>query len=260
MRPTLILAAALAAASAPLYAQSCREADAGLAAGYSEMQANGNYGGQAWSESRDRRLDAAEKRFSAKLAAYLARPASWGCAFPKLRAAGVETAAAADGKIRAFSWDRQNGGTMHNEETLLQYRSGGKTALRTGSGGAVRGITAARLPPYGTVYFVHYRFRASSRLYTDRTELLHIAKGRLKPLNIIRTSRLGNSLAYEADIAVRTAPARRQGKRPHCLRRGNAHRQPARGGGGKRKRRRRKDNGTARIRYRFDGRYFVLQR
>ncbi|MGF6147264.1 Uncharacterised protein [Kingella potus] len=259
MRPTLILAAALAAASAPLYAQSCREADAGLAAGYSEMQANGNYGGQAWSESRDRRLDAAEKRFSAKLAAYLARPASWGCAFPKLRAAGVETAAAADGKIRAFSWDRQNGGTMHNEETLLQYRSGGKTALRTGSGGAVRGITAARLPPYGTVYFVHYRFRASSRLYTDRTELLHIAKGRLKPLNIIRTSRLGNSLAYEADIAAEPRlPAGRENDRiaydaaTRTVSLPVVVAEKESDGDGR--------ITAARIRYRFDGRYFVLQR
>ena len=129
MRKTLIFTAAILAASAPLYAQSCREADAAVAAEYRKMQENGNYGGGEWSEARERRLAAAGKRFYAKLSAYLARPESWGCAFPKLLGAGAGIAAAADGRVRAFSWDEQTGGTMHNDKNLLQYRSGGRTAL-----------------------------------------------------------------------------------------------------------------------------------
>lgn len=202
VRKTLVFTAAILAASAPLYAQSCREADAAVAAEYRKMQENGNYGGGEWSEARERRLAAAGKRFYAKLSAYLARPESWGCAFPKLLGAGAGIAAAADGRVRAFSWDEQTGGTMHNDKNLLQYRSGGRTALLADglSGGWVRQIAADTLPRYGKVYFAVSRFVGSSRLYLDRVEVLHIEKGRLKPLNIIRTARLGNTLSYEADL------------------------------------------------------------
>ena len=89
--------------------------------------------------------------------------------------------------------------------------------------------------------------------------MLHIEKGRLKPLNIIRTARLGNTLSYEADLMAE--PRLPEGRENNYIAYDAKTRtlslpvvvaEKESDGDGR--------VTAGRIRYRFDGLYFVRQK
>jgi hypothetical protein len=51
--------------------------------------------------------------------------------FPELAQLGLDVITSPDGNLRIYSWDTQDGGTMHNFRNLFQYRTNGKTFSRS---------------------------------------------------------------------------------------------------------------------------------
>ncbi|HBO38860.1 MAG TPA: hypothetical protein DD638_09380, partial [Pasteurellaceae bacterium] len=113
--------------------QSCGSIDSMLQRTYNEMIKNGSYGG----DYNEDKLIAATLRFESTLKSYLLQSSSLECRFPKMSelfySAHIQSE---DGKLNAFSWDNQTGGTMHNFGYVLQYvRDEGKPAILNMNGG-----------------------------------------------------------------------------------------------------------------------------
>ena len=147
MRKLLILATV--AIAAPIYAQTCAQADAALAQAYTQMKEGGSHAGSANENQRD----TAETRFHQTLSAYLQQSDSWACRFPRTTRAGIIIHTAPNGRLRSFSWDAQSGGTLREYHNLLQYRTlSGRSATQKGEG-ILTGIYSDTLGQRGTAYF-----------------------------------------------------------------------------------------------------------
>ena len=57
-------------------------------------------------------------------------PESLQASFKSLDTIGVHINTSPDGNFRIYSWDTQDGGTMHNFRNLFQYKSNGKTSAK----------------------------------------------------------------------------------------------------------------------------------
>ncbi|UOQ52238.1 hypothetical protein [Hymenobacter cellulosivorans] len=76
-------------------------------------------------------LTRANERFLARLLRYTAtEPATLTYAFPALQQEHITISTAPDGRLRIYSWDTEEGGTMHYFENVVQYRAGAKVASR----------------------------------------------------------------------------------------------------------------------------------
>ena len=198
MKKILILAAFTATSA---YARTCTQTDAALVQTYTEMVKNGNYSDE--DSANENKREAAEKRFKKNLSSYLQQKSSWSCTLGQTAAAGVAVHTSSDKRLRGFSWDSQSGGTLHEYQTILQYRDGsGKTRIQDGGDGFLIGIYTDTLGKHGTAYILIEASRASTTLYGQSLSLLHIGNGGLHPLNIIRANgRTTNTLGYEYSVS-----------------------------------------------------------
>lgn len=120
----------------------------------------------------------------------------------------ISIATSEDGKFRVYSWDLQDGGTMHRFARVYQYLAADGTvysrtdpAEEEGMGrGFVHHIYAMNING-GTVYFVCSTRIASSKLHQQSAVLYKITGGSLKDdVRLIRTSSgLTNTLRFEYD-------------------------------------------------------------
>ena len=69
------------------------------------------------------RLDDANRKLKAAIVKYGALPAMLGYGFPRLKDK-MFIATSRDGKFRVYSWDTETGGTMHDFDSVFQYRGG----------------------------------------------------------------------------------------------------------------------------------------
>ena len=202
MRKTLIFTAAILAASAPLYAQSCREADAAVPPNTAKcrktaIMAAGN-GAKRANAVWLRRANA----FTPNCPPTLPAPNRGAASSPDCSARARASRRRPTAESALFLGMSKPAARCTTTKTCCNpQRRPNRPARRR----RVRRLGAAdcrRHPARATVKCIspYSRFVGSSRLYLDRVELLHIEKGRLKPLNIIRTARLGNTLSYEADL------------------------------------------------------------
>lgn len=107
------------------------------------------------------RVDSLEKvnlLFEDELAAITAKyPATIGYVFQRLQDSGLIIASSADGLFRIYSWDTEEGGSMHIFSTVFQYRSGAKVHSILNSGSAKEGDIAW--------YYPVHSFRTSDTTY-----------------------------------------------------------------------------------------------
>ena len=169
----------------PVYAQSCAQVDGKLAAHYQEMIDNGSYAGNAADDASGRR-DKAAAAFPAALGAYL-KDASSGHSM--------------------YSWDEQDGGSMHNHTTLAQWRApSGAIRVKTLSTGEaapfVSDLIADNFGHYGKGYIVIGYGIGSSRAHSQDSTIYRLGERNLQPLNIIRTAKLTNTLGYGFDVST----------------------------------------------------------
>jgi hypothetical protein len=153
------------------------------------------------------KLATAQKNFENKLVKYTKTPSTLNYRFSELDE-HVSIATSADGKFRIYSWDLQNGGTMHNFARLYQYLSSeGKVYSKTeelpeeGMGpGFVTDIFTLETSS-GPVYIVCSTFIGSTKDYSQSATLYRIEGSTLNDnVKLIKTrSGLTNSLRFEYD-------------------------------------------------------------
>ena len=156
--------------AAPVYAQSCAQVDGKLGAHYQEMIDNGSYAGNAADDASGRR-DKAAAAFQTALSAYLKDASSWQCKFPQtVGKNGLRIVESSDSKLRTYSWDEQDGGSMHNHTTLAQWRApSGAIRVKTLSTGEaapfVSDLIADNFGHYGKGYRDRLRHRQQPRAF-----------------------------------------------------------------------------------------------
>ncbi|PJJ60945.1 hypothetical protein [Hymenobacter chitinivorans] len=157
-------------------------------------------------------LARANERFTARLLRYTAtEPATLSYAFTALQQEHVTITTAPDGRLRLYSWDTEEGGTMHYFENVVQYRAATKVASR-------------RLiipkpddnPDAGHLYFAIFPVQRGAQTYYlacgqgiysssdcyQHVKALTIENGQLNPdAQLIRTSSgLKNTLGFAYDF------------------------------------------------------------
>ena len=86
-----------------------------------------DYQGESSNVSVYDSLFSANEQFGKALLRHTSQnPATIGFHFPKLKGKGVTISTAEDGLFRIYSWDTWTGGSMHFQQNVFQYQSGGE--------------------------------------------------------------------------------------------------------------------------------------
>lgn len=207
MKPVkILLFIACYFASASSFAQSPKAIEADLLRSFKKI----NY----WDEKRsdaggDDSLANANNVFEKKLKNYTEKyPTTIQNPFNSLKKEGVDILSSTDGVFRIYSWNSQQGGTMHAYTNLMQYRVGQKTNSRLFTSGE-NGFEASYSNLYAfktgnkTYYITVYGGPESSRFYYAGVKTFAVENGQLNDnVQIIKTkSGLQNSIQYEFDFA-----------------------------------------------------------
>lgn len=191
MNKILILLTALFSPLA--LAQSCQEQDQKIAQAYTDMMKFGSYGTSEWEK-----FEPAYERFYERLPNYLAQTDSVLCDFAQTKQAGVKVLQSDDQKIRTFSWDQETGGTMHEFDSLWQYQDQkGNWKLKRGEGKNIILIFTANLNDKTYYWLVEYGI-AFGRLHGTSATLYQI-NDELEPAKLIKTSTLTHQIGYSFD-------------------------------------------------------------
>lgn len=191
MNKILILLTALFSPLA--LAQSCQEQDQKIAQAYTDMVKFGSYGTSEWDK-----FEPAYERFYEFLPNYLAQPDSVLCNFAQTKQAGVKIRQSDDKKIRTFSWDQETGGTLHEFDSLWQYQDQkGNWKLTEGEGQNIIQVFTANLNDKTYYWLVEYGI-AFGRLHGTSATLYQI-KDELEPAKLIKTSTLTHQIGYSFD-------------------------------------------------------------
>lgn len=103
--------------SMSVFAQTPAAIEKELSELYAKINANSQYSGNNDSDT----LEKTNEDFKNKILQYTKSAATLKYKFGKL-AEDVSIATSEDGKFRAYSWDRMDGGTMHFFETVYQFQ------------------------------------------------------------------------------------------------------------------------------------------
>ncbi|MCB2408783.1 hypothetical protein [Hymenobacter lucidus] len=138
-------------------------------------------------------------------------PATLSYAFTALQREHIGISTAADGRLRIYSWDTQEGGTMHYFENVVQFRAGSKVASRRliipkpddnpDAGHSYFDIFAVQRGTQ-TCYLAYGQATYSTSLSYQHVKALTIENGQLNTdAKLIRTaSGLRNTLGFEFDF------------------------------------------------------------
>ncbi|MEO6590161.1 MAG: hypothetical protein ABIP06_12745 [Pyrinomonadaceae bacterium] len=99
-----------------VFAQSNAQLEKELVSAIKEVQKYSNYG----ENSDDEKLSKANDTFEAKLLKYTKAASTLQCKFSELGEILI-IATSDDGKFRIYSWDMEDGGTMHDYRSVYQY-------------------------------------------------------------------------------------------------------------------------------------------
>jgi uncharacterized protein YxeA len=199
----LVLEIMLMAVAAPFaISQTNAEIEERLIAGVKELESYSTY-----SDNYDPdKLTRAQDAFEQMLLKYTATASTLSYDFNQL-AKYVHVATSEDRRLRIYSWDLQDGGTMHRFGRVYQFEgAGGKVYSNAGKVGAesigygfVSDIFTLDTRA-GTVYIVCSTFIGSTKDYIQSASLYAIAGGVLDPRKLIKTrSGLTNKLEFEYD-------------------------------------------------------------
>lgn len=125
--------------------------------------------------------------------------------FKKLKDAGLNITTSEDRKMRIYSWDDMQGGTMRFVNNVYQTQSGKAQMIRSKNGdGFINSIDILKTSNT-TYYLVSKMHKGSSALFLQTMDIYKIdAKGNLIAAPIIKTSsRITNTLSCEVDYSAR---------------------------------------------------------
>lgn len=203
---TFVIVIFLLASAFAAQAQTGAQIEKELIAAVKEIDKYGTYGG-AYDQEK---LSKAQGFFEAKLLKYTKTPATLAYKFGAL-GKEMSVATSDDGRLRVYSWDLQDGGTMHNHARVYQYRAAdGKVYSRAdanadedGAGGAfVTEIFTLDAGKNRTVYIVCSTFVGSTKYNAQSANLYRIAGDALDDrVKLIKTkSGLTNTLGFAYDF------------------------------------------------------------
>lgn len=184
------------------FAQSNAQIEKELVAAVKELQNNSVYQG----EHDDEKLSEAQKVFEEKLLKYTKSASTLGYKFSELGEL-IYIATSEDGKFRIYSWDLEDGGTMHNFARVYQYQGAdgkiySKTDAKTnaedeGPGSFVYDIFTVNTVG-GAFYIVCSNFIGSTQDHGQSADLYKIEGGALDDkVKLIKTkSGLTSSLGF----------------------------------------------------------------
>jgi hypothetical protein len=196
-----IFAIFLLAFAIPAFAQSNAQIEKELVAAIKEVQKYGTYGG-GYEEDK---LSKAQDVFEEKLLKYTKIASTLSYKFAALDE-DMYIATSDDGKFRIYSWDLEDGGTMHDFDRVYQYQGAdGKVYSKTdepteegGGGGFVTDIFTLDTKN-DKVYIVCATFIGSTSDNYQSADLYKIEGDKLDDkVNLIKTkSGLTNTLGFE---------------------------------------------------------------
>ncbi len=199
-----IIAIFLLAFAAPALAQSNAQIEKELVASIKELQKYSTYGG-GYDEEK---LSKAQDDFESKLLKYTKTASTLSYKFAALDDE-MYIATSDDGKFRIYSWDLEDGGTMHDFTNVYQYMGAdGKVYSKTDSrdeegdyGGFVTDIYTLDTKG-GKVYIVCSTFIGSTKLNFQSANLYKIDGKTLDDkVKLIKTkSGLTNTLGFSYDF------------------------------------------------------------
>lgn len=174
------------------HAQNCGQIDAELARHYRRMQQYGGYGA-----NDETRFQAAYQAFSGSLK-HSKHITIGTCTFPLAQEAGVSIVHSPDKKIRAFSWDTQTGGTMHEYGNIVQFtRINGQIRQISLPLNRIEEISQDTLPPHGTAYLFYDHGTAFGRLHGKSASWWRISGSRLAAAKLFALTKPTHLIAYE---------------------------------------------------------------
>jgi len=198
-----IFAIFLLAFAVPAFAQSNAQIEKELVAVIKDLQKYGTYGG-GYDEEK---LSKAQDAFEEKLLKYTKTASTLQYKFSALDEE-MYIATSDDGKFRIYSWDLQDGGTMHDFARVYQYQAAdGKVYSKTDelseeSGGSFVTDIYTLDTKGGRIYIVCSTFIGSTKLRFQSADLYKIEGDSLDDkVNLIKTKEgLTNTLNFEYDF------------------------------------------------------------
>jgi len=156
-------------------------------------------------------LSEANKVFGEKLKYYAERyPTTINQDFALLRKEYCKIYTSSDGLFRIYSWDTQEGGTMHSYENVFQYITGNKTlaVIDTPKDDGDICYTYTKILTVNSnkqrYYIANFLFIESSRYYNEGLQAFAIEDGKLDVnfKGIKTMSGLHNQINYEYDLST----------------------------------------------------------
>jgi hypothetical protein len=194
----------LLALATPAFAQSNAQIEKELVAVIKDLQKYGTYGG-GYDEEK---LSKAQDTFEEKLLKYTKTASTLNYKFTALDEE-MYIAMSDDGKFRIYSWDLEDGGTMHDYARVYQYQAAdGKVYSKTdepseeGGGGAFVTDIFTLDTGNGKVYIVCSTFIGSTKDHFQSADLYKIEGDTLDDkVNLIKTkSGLTHTLNFGYDF------------------------------------------------------------
>ncbi|MDO4433045.1 MAG: hypothetical protein Q4B82_00485 [Alysiella sp.] len=178
---------------APLaWAQNCGHTDSELAQHYRQMMQYGGYG-----ENDATRFEQAYRAFSGSLK-HTAAVKIGTCGFPLAQQAGIAVVHSPDRKIRAFSWNEQTGGSMHEFGNAVQFvGKNGQIGQVSLSLDRIEHIAQDTLPPHGTAYLFYDHGIAFGRLHGKSASWWRISGSRFAETKLFATQQPTHIISYE---------------------------------------------------------------
>lgn len=137
MKDFLIAAAFLVIFSYSSFAQTPQKMEQDLSQKLDVLMKNSTYSGN-YDENL---IEKAQTDFKNTLLKYVKNAETLKYSFPKLRER-IFIQTSADGKFRVYSWDTEDGGTMHNFDEIYQYRAdNGKVFVKSRADGENEGAS-----------------------------------------------------------------------------------------------------------------------
>jgi hypothetical protein len=164
------------------------------------------YGTYAGNFDEDK-IYAENEQFKAKLLSYGRRADVLRYSFPKLKEK-MQVTTSRDGNLRIYSWDEETGGTMHDHDSVFQYRgrsgkifSWAEKSDREDAGGFYHEIFQLDTPA-GRVYLGVSTFIGSTSYVGQSIKVFKIEDDKLDPnVKLIRTgSGLQNTISFAFDF------------------------------------------------------------
>lgn len=165
-----------------IFAQTPQQMEQDLVKSLEEVSRNGTYAGNYDEE----KLGKAQEIFKNKLLKYAKNSATLKYPFANLQKQ-MKIATSPDGKFRVYSWDLEDGGTMHDFDAVYQFQGNdGKVYARSASEGAEEGDYGSFAPK------VHEVQTKTGKVYLVLTTAIGSTQDHAQSINAMKIT--GNKL------------------------------------------------------------------